>query len=139
MKKNVLEKEVQGVVQRYPQRAQEKFRQIHQLMLDSAKHSDLGVVEASIKWGEPSFVTKHGSPVRIAWKESTPEQIGVFFICTTRLVDTFRELYDDTLNLHENRAIHLQLNDSLPEPELKHCLQMAFNYHKVKNLPLLGA
>ena len=134
-----MEKQIHTVVQHYPQHAQDKFRLIHQLMLDTAKQAQLGTVEESIKWGEPSFVTTHGSPVRIAWKESSPEQIGIFFICTTRLVDTFRELYDDTLTLHENRAIHLHLDDPLPESELKHCLQMAFNYHKVKNLPLLGA
>jgi len=134
-----MEKEIHGVLQHYPQQAQTRFLQIHQLMLDIAKQSDLGVVEESIKWGEPSFVTKQGSPVRIAWKESSPEQIRIFFICTTRLVDTFRELYDDTLDLHENRAIHLQLKDPLPTPELGHCLQMAFNYHQVKHLPMLGA
>jgi len=134
-----MEKEIDLVVQNYPQQAQDKFHLIRQLMLDTAKQADLGAVEESIKWGEPSFVTRHGSPVRIAWKERSPEQISLFFICTTRLVDTFRELYDDTLVLHENRAIHLQLNDPLPESELGHCLQIAFNYHQVKNLPLLGA
>jgi len=87
-----MEKELRGVLQHYPEQAQTKFRQIHQLMLDIAKQSELGTVEASIKWGEPSFVTKQGSPVRIAWKEASPDQIGIFFICTTRLVDTFREL-----------------------------------------------
>lgn len=134
-----MEKELRGVLQHYPEQAQTKFRQIHQLMLDIAKQSELGTVEASIKWGEPSFVTKQGSPVRIAWKEASPDQIGIFFICTTRLVDTFRELYADTLDLHENRAIHLRLQDPLPQTELGHCLQLAFNYHQLKKLPLLGA
>ena len=73
------------------------------------------------------------------WKEKKPDQVALYFKCTSKLVPTFKELYKDTFAFEDNRAIVFKLDDKLPEAELKQCISMALKYHKLKHLPLLGA
>lgn len=72
------------------------------------------------------------------WKQKTPSRYYLFFNCQTKLVDTFRELYSDSLEFQGNRAIILSLSAPLPEASIKTCLELALTYQKRKNLPLLG-
>lgn len=109
------------------------------LILQTAQEYALGPVEESVKWGEQSFSTEGGSAVRIDWKPKSPEQCFIFFHCQTRLIETFREIYGDVFQYDGKRAIVLNLSRELPVGELKHCLSLALQYHKLKHLPLLGA
>jgi hypothetical protein len=81
---------------------------------------------------------KKGSTIRIDWKKNKPDQYAVFFKCTSKLVPTFREVYHDLFKYEGNRAIIFQLDDKIPEAELKKCISVGLTYHKVKHLPLLG-
>jgi hypothetical protein len=63
----------------------------------------------------------------------------MYFHCKTKLVDTFRELYNDTFNFSGNRAIIFSKNDKIPVDELKYCIYLSLTYHRRKHLPLLGA
>ena len=73
------------------------------------------------------------------WKDSKPDEYAMYFHCQTKLVDTFKELYGDKFEFEGNRAIVFGRDEKIAENELKHCLSIALNYHKVKHLPLLGA
>jgi hypothetical protein len=73
------------------------------------------------------------------WKPKTPQHFYLFFHCQTKLVDTFRELYSDTLVFEGNRAIILNLKALFPEPQLKHSITLALTYRNIKHLPLLSA
>jgi hypothetical protein len=73
------------------------------------------------------------------WKAKYPNRYFLFFHCQTKLVDTFRELYSDTLEFEGNRAIVLYVDKKLPERVIRHCIEMAMNYKKITHLPLLGA
>lgn len=77
-------------------------------------------------------------PLRIGWKAAIPDQYALYFHCKTRLVETFRELYGDTLRFEGNRAIVFNMQDPLPLEILKHCILLALTYHRRKNKPLLG-
>lgn len=103
-----------------------------------AEH-DLGEITESLKWGEPSFQTKTGSTVRMDWKPSDPDHYRVFVHCQTRLIETYRELYGDLLHFEGNRAIVFRMDEQVPVDALKHCFLLAFRYHKIKHLPMLGA
>lgn len=95
-------------------------------------------IEKTLRWGEPSYLTKHGSTIRMDWKEKKPDQYALFFKCTSKLVQTFKMLYMDKLKFETNRAIVLGLEDKIPIKELKHCISLALRYQKVKHLPMLG-
>ncbi len=104
----------------------------------AAEIDDNNGVEETIKWSEPSYVTKNGSTIRInRYKETS--KVALYFNCQSRLVETFREIYGDCFEYEANRAIILKTEQPLLENELLHCIQLALTYHKVKHLPLLGA
>ena len=123
----------------YPILARHMLMQLKVLILEAAEENQLGSVEESLKWGEASFSVKGGSAVRIDWKKKYPDKCFVFFQCQTRLIETFKEMYGDTFKYDGKRAIVLQLSQKLPVLELKHCIALSLQYHKLKNLPLLGA
>lgn len=139
MELNQMLDEVQQQFERYPETIQSELMALRSLILDMADELKLGAVSESLKWSEPSYQVKDGSPVRMGWKEKTPQQFYLFFHCQTQLVDTFRQLYADELEFEGNRAMVFTLGQPMPEPQIKHCLQLALTYHRVKHLPLLGA
>jgi hypothetical protein len=132
-------KEVDKVFKKYPKAMQGKLLHLRDLILETAKNSDtIHEIEETLKWGEPSYLTKIGSTIRIDWKEKTPEQYAIYFKCTSKLVPTFRAVFPDKFNFEANRAIIFHMEEKVPETELKKCIAAALTYHKVKHLPLLG-
>lgn len=123
----------------YPEEARKKLSDLRALILNIASELELGEVEETLKWGEPSYSVQSGSPIRIDWKLKSPSNYYLFFNCKTTLVDTFRELHADELEFQGNRAIVLRLSEPLPEQAIMHCITLGLTYQKVKDLPLLGA
>ena len=113
--------------------------ELRKIILDVAETLDTRKsLEETLKWGEPSYLIKYGSTVRIDWKESNPKCLGIYFNCRTKLIDTFRAIYGMDLKFEGNRAILLELDSPLPEEILFQCIKVALTYHKRKKQPLLG-
>ena len=123
----------------YPKSVQKQLLKLRQLIIRTAQkiESNEPLVE-TLKWGEPSYLTKQGSTIRIDWKATSPDQVSMYFHCRTKLVDTYKELYGDQLKFASNRAIVLPCNEKIPTQALKHCVELALTYHRIKHLPLLG-
>ncbi|GHG71524.1 hypothetical protein GCM10010919_22910 [Alishewanella longhuensis] len=98
----------------------------------------LGLVEKTLRWGEPSYLLKGGSTIRIDWKPNDPKFIKVYFHCQNSLIETFKEIYQGELAYEGRRAIVIPL-DAFEIGLLSHCLLLVLTYHRVKHLPLLGA
>ncbi|MGK0270615.1 MAG: hypothetical protein ACI88H_001262 [Cocleimonas sp.] len=131
--------DVRNTLQLYPDNIQNRILTIRQAIFDLAsENSDIGDIEETRKWGEPSYLAKSASTVRLAWKNSIPGKYGVYFNCKSKLIGTFKELYPTIFIYDGNRAIILNVAKDIPE-ELNHCLLSALTYHKVKHLNLLGA
>lgn len=123
----------------YPAQAQTKVRHLRQLVHETAREMDsIDELEETLKWGEPSYITKHGSTLRMDWKERAPDQYAVYFKCTSKLVPTFKKVFDDLFDYEKDRAVVFDLDDKIPEAELKQCIAATLSYHKVKDLPNLG-
>lgn len=123
----------------YPPHVRPKLDVLRDLILEVAREeASVSALHETLKWGEPSYIAKHGSTVRINWNSKKPEQVGIYFKCTSKLVLTFRAVYGDLFNYEKNRAIIFGLEDEIPVEALKHCVAMALNYHKIKHLALLG-
>ena len=130
---------VEEVFANYPDRVRYKMRELRELILETAEETDgISQLEETLKWGEPSFLTKKGSTLRIDWKEKTPDQYAMYFQCTSRLVDTFRLVFNNTFQYEGKRAIVFQLNQKIPKAELQACIKATLTYHKVKHLVTLG-
>lgn len=131
---------VKDVFNNYPKSTQQQMLRLRELVISTAAEIvGLEKLEETLKWGEPSYLTKHGSTIRMDWKEQKPEQFAIYFKCTSRLVPTFKTIYEGKFEFEGTRAIVFKLNDKIPGAELKHCISLALTYHKVKHLPLLGA
>ena len=103
--------EVEVVFKNCPSLVRRKLSDLRLLILETAKEIEqITNLEETLKWGEPSYLLKGGSTIRIDWKEKTPEQYAVVF----------------------------KMEDSIPKSELKKCIKAALLYHKVKHLPGLG-
>ncbi len=126
--------------QSYPEDVRQELMYLRQLILDVASGlPGTGHLEETLKWGEPSYIAKRGSTVRIDWKASRPGCYAMYFNCNTKLVDTFREIYSESFDFEGNRAIVFRRAEPLPETELKHCVALSLQYRSLKHLPLLGA
>jgi hypothetical protein len=131
--------DVARVFANYPDHVRPKLLALRDLIIEAAGElEDVATLEETLKWGEPSYITKHGSTLRMDWKPKSPNQYALYFKCTSRLVETFRAVFKDTFTFEGNRAIVFQLEQSVPVRELKLCIQAALTYHKVKVLPTLG-
>ncbi|WP_261845006.1 DUF1801 domain-containing protein [Aliamphritea ceti] len=122
----------------YPDDVRVSLMAIREMIFAIAKAHNLSPVEESLKWGQPSYSVKGGSPVRIDWSAKAPDQYSVYFNCSTKLVATFKEVYGEELQFNGNRELVLNRHDALPVKPLQHCLEVALRYHSLKKLPLLG-
>jgi len=131
---------VEEVFVHYPDFVRDKMQYLRQLVIETAEETpEVSTLEETLKWGEPSFVTKNGSTLRMDWKPKMPDQYAMYFQCTSRLVETFRRVYDHKFEYEGNRAIMFHISQKkIPEIELKECIKAALTYHKVKHLITLG-
>lgn len=131
---------VRSVFDSYPAPMRERLLFLRQLIYTAAAEADdIGAVTETTKWGQPSYIAKKGSTIRLGWGEKRPDHYAVYFTCNTTLVETFKELYRHSFTFEGKRAIVFHKDDVVPINELKHCLTLAFRYHRMKHLPLLGA
>lgn len=130
---------VEARFQNYPPPVKSKMDFLRKLIVEVAEQTEgLDHIEETLKWGEPAYIAKKGSTLRIDWKAKTPAQYAMYFQCTSQLVPTFRFVFGETFEYEGNRAVVFPLNGSLPISEVKKCIATALTYHKVKQLPTLG-
>ena len=130
---------VQQKFSTYPESVAVLLNCVRDLIYNVAKQDGICGITETLKWGEPSYVSKVGSTIRIDWKAKYPDQYCIFFNCKTSLIETFKEVYGDTFTYEGNRAIVFKINQVVPYKELSHCISMSLRYKKIKHLVLLGA
>jgi hypothetical protein len=82
---------MEATFQSYARDIREKLLYLRSLILEVVQEEEsITSMEETLKWGEPSYLTEHGSTIRIDWKEKTPDQYAVYFKSASKLVETFR-------------------------------------------------
>lgn len=132
------EPKVEAVFQNYPEFVRDKMKFLRELVLETAKEIGLKSLTETLKWGEPSFVNKKGSTLRMDWKQKNPDQYAMYFQCTSRLVETFQLVYGNQFTYEGKRAIVFKLGEEIPIEELKKCIKATLLYHEVKGDITLG-
>lgn len=123
----------------YPDFVRDKMLFLRELVEETAEEiSEITDLEETTKWGEPSFLTKHGSTLRMDWKQKAPDQYAMYFKCTSRLVETFKVVFGDQFEYEKSRAIIFKLDQKVLKKEIKQCIKAALIYHKVKDDIKLG-
>jgi hypothetical protein len=127
---NVTDPAVAEAFRAFPPAARIRLLALREMIFDEARKTDAGLPTESLKWGEPAYRPLRGSTIRLGWKEEAPKEVAMYFICTTGLVDRFRELYPDDFRFGGNRALLFDLKGPLPETALRHCIALALTYHR---------
>lgn len=127
------DKGVEAVFSAYPLPVQRRLLELRSLIFDVAKKtSGVGQLEEALRWGQPSYLTSEtgsGSTIRIDQIRNEPSKYGIYFICTSGLIDDFKELYRDEMDFIGNRSIVFGIADRLPEDALRHCISLALTHH----------
>lgn len=125
--------EVTTTLSNHPKKIGKKLLQMRELIHSVGQEiPEVQCVDESLKWGQPSFAhnpKKIGSSIRLDRKD---DGVSLYFICTTTLVEDFKEVYPETFNYVGNREIHIKMDDEFDEDALKHCIAMTLTY-KLKN------
>ena len=117
----------------YPKPVRDRLLALRKMIFDVAKKTPgVGKLEEALRWAQPSYLTPEtgsGSTIRIDQIRNEPEKYAMYFICTSGLIEDFRELYKDEMNFVGNRSIVFGVDDRLPEAALRHCISLALTYH----------
>ncbi|WP_235297921.1 DUF1801 domain-containing protein [Portibacter marinus] len=125
--------------QGYPEKVKPRMETLRNLILETAFENErIDHVLETLKWGEPSYLVKKGTTIRIDWKDKYPDQLGMFFQCTSKIIPTVKKVYGNTFKYDGSRAILLDLEKEIPRVELKECVALALDYHLLKDKPLMG-
>ena len=127
-----ISEDVAAILDLYDEPVVDRLTEIRALIFETAEKT-LGPneIEETLKWAQPSYVTRKtrtGSTIRID-KTARKQGVSVYFICTSHLVDTFKEIYPDTFCYRDGRAIDFDLETPLPRDELSHCFALALTHH----------
>lgn len=131
-------KDVDAKFNSYPVAIKPKMKFLRELVFKTAEEIGIEHLEETLKWGEPSYIAPKGSTLRMDWKDKKPNQYALYFKCTSKLIISFIEVFGDTFNYENHRAILFKLDDKIPVKELKKCIVAALTYHQVKDQELLG-
>lgn len=75
----------------YPDVVRNQMYALRDLVIEAAGGiADVRALGETLRWGEPSYMTRSGSTVRMDWKESRPSEYAQYFHCQTTLVEIFR-------------------------------------------------
>ncbi|MEH6402647.1 MAG: DUF1801 domain-containing protein [Sneathiella sp.] len=133
--KNIDSLDVAAVFQSFPDEARQKLLSVRQLIFDLSNESDtVGDIEETLKWGVPSYLTKHpksGTTIRLQWLPAS-RQYGIFVHCQTSLIADFKEQYQFSLKFDKNRGILFEEKEDFPEPIIKKFVSNALTYHSKK-------
>jgi len=135
----ILDDEVKEVFDNFPIQIREHLLNLREIIFTTASNCELiKELDETLKWGEPSYISKIGSTIRLGKVKSNQNQYAIYFNCKSKLVDTFKELYGDIFTYETNRAILFNVKDEVPYEEVQHCILMALTYHKIKNKPAMS-
>lgn len=124
------------IFETYPPALRARLMRLRQLIFDGAAAiGEVGALEETLKWGQPSYLTpvcKSGTIIGLDHIKNRPDQYGMFVHCQTNLVQTYRELYGDVLTFDGNRGIRWAVEDDVQEDVVSHCVALALTYHRTK-------
>lgn len=128
-----LPSDLQNVLNGWPKDAQTYFHDLRNIVHNAAGANPVvGPLTETLKWGEPSFLTdksRSGTTLRAAWKSKTPNEMGLFVICRTDMLEQVRALYPEAFRYEGTRAAYLTLSHPIPEDAVSYLTSRAQTYH----------
>lgn len=116
-----------------PPEARARLLELRSLIFDTAAATPgVGRLEEDLRWGEPTYLTsesKSGTSIRIHWKARRPDCCAMYVHCQTSVVERFRLLHGDRLELEGSRAVLVPIAQQVPKNALRDFVRLALTYH----------
>ncbi len=117
----------------FPDRLRPRLLEIRRMIFDvAAATPGVGRIEEALRWSQPSYLTPEtgsGSTIRLGLVNADPNSCAMFVHCQSGLAGTFKELYGNTFKIGGNRSLVLNIDQPMPESELRHCIGLALTHH----------
>jgi hypothetical protein len=127
---------VAEILRAYPKPLQAKLLGLRALIYKIAAETEgVGALEETVRWGQASYLTsasKSGSMIRMDRYRKEDSRCALYFLCRTTLVDSFKEMFGNTLAYEGNRAVILSVVGELNVPVISQCIEMALTYNARK-------
>lgn len=120
---------VADVLDRYPTAIRNKLLALRAVILEVADEENVGPVEETLKWGQPSYLCTSGTTIRIDRDETHGGEIALYVNCKSSLVSEWRERFAE-FSFGGDRSMHLALDADLNDARLKMCIADALTYHR---------
>ena len=105
---------IKEIFDQYPDFVKDKMQFLRELVIETVEETEnVSTLEETLKWGKPSFITKYENTIRMDWKPKMPNQYALYFQYTSRLVETFKMVFDDIFQYEGKRAIIFRLNEKI--------------------------
>ncbi len=120
---------VAAAIADYPDAQRDTFMALRALVYEIAQRTEgVSPVEETLKWGQPAFVTRSGTTVRLAAARGDDGAVGVYTSCQTPLVADFATEHGDRFLYDAGRGIHVVAGRPIPALELADFLESALTY-----------
>ena len=124
---------VKAVLDRHPPALRDKLLALRAAILDVGREENVGPIEETLKWGQPSYLTQNGigTTIRIDRDDTHGGAMALYVNCNSSLVGEWRERFPDMVFGGE-RSLHLTIEADLSDPRLRMCIADALTYHRRK-------
>jgi hypothetical protein len=106
---------------------------LRDLILETAESlPDIGPVEEALRWGQPSYISRKGTPLRLGVPKSA--RCGLFVHCQSRVIPNYLERYPAWDRIDGTRAVLFDRPDQIEPLRHSWLIRHALTY-KVKGAP----
>lgn len=131
--KKIRNPDVRDTFTGYSPKVASRLLAVRDLIFEIAARTDeIGEIEETLKWGEPSYLTrapKSGTTIRLTTLRSDSEKFAVCVHCQTSLVADFRQVYPE-LDYDGNRGLVFDVESEMPVGVVEHFIHAALTYHQ---------
>lgn len=123
-------KDVAAAFDAMPADARDILLNVRDLVAEEAKSPDVGDLEECLKWGQPSYVTRHpktGTTLRLACTKAG--EPALFTHCQSGVMEAFRSIAPKEVEVRGNRAAVLEIDKPFPRDAVSTLIRLALTYH----------
>ncbi|APX11725.1 hypothetical protein [Tateyamaria omphalii] len=132
---DMLPSDILTRVESWPQSAQSHFLRTRTLVHDVATSEDVGPLDESLKWGQPSWRPKRartGSTLRLDWSPATPDRLLAFVDCKTDLAAQMDHRFPGQFHNDGRRALGFDTTHPLDKDAVWQLARLTLTYHRSK-------
>jgi hypothetical protein len=130
--KTEFNEQVQQIFSQYPAAVSSDLESLRALVYEEAEMSSITDLQETLKWGEPSYVCKNGSTLRMDWTEKGSDFVSIYVNCNSKVMSLFLDEHPDALQTVGQREIRLPVGKQWPEDAIRSLIHIALNYHRIK-------